>query len=97
MKYRYIGGGDNPPKQILFMGCVRFMLGEAVEVTDELALSKLSSNQCFEPVNNTPVMGSLSSSQALSNQLQAAGAKVDGRWGLPRLKQEVSNLVSNQT
>ena len=47
-KYTYIGSGESSPSFITFMGRVDFMLGEEVEVTDEVALKKLKGNKCFK-------------------------------------------------
>lgn len=48
MKFQYIGMGDSPPQNIVFMGRVSFVLnGEPVEVTDKELVAKLKYNPCF--------------------------------------------------
>lgn len=45
--YTYIGGGEDSPQIINFMGKQEFMIGDEVDVTDSQLLAKLESNQCF--------------------------------------------------
>ena len=45
--YTYIGGGEDSPGMIKFMGIQDFLLGEATEVTNERVLKKIAGNPCF--------------------------------------------------
>ena len=46
--YTYIGQGEDAPAMINFMGRQEFMIGEAVDVTNETLLEKLKGNQSFK-------------------------------------------------
>ena len=45
--YTYIGGGENSPSVINFMGLQKFVRGELTEVTDPAVLAKLSGVTTF--------------------------------------------------
>ena len=49
MKFKFIGNGNSDPDTIEMFGFI-FRLGEAVEVTSEEALAKLSTNHHFQAV-----------------------------------------------
>lgn len=46
--YTYIGGGDDSPQIITFMGKQDFMIGEETEVTDTSILKKIKNHPCFK-------------------------------------------------
>ena len=96
MLYRFIGAGDDPPQSIVFMGRYPFTLnGDPVDVTDPEVLAKIAHNPSFDSVagrspDPAPPVPS-DDPEALRAILEARGAKVDGRWGVARLKQEVAD------
>ena len=95
MNFRYIGDDNDPPQQTVFMG-VKFRLGELSDVTDPLALKKISASRLFEKVGPTPnVVAHVSVGDSHVATLEAAGVKVDGRWGDARLALEVQALGSH--
>lgn len=45
--YTYVGGGEDSPRVINFMGRQKFVRGQATEVTDPLVLDKLKNHPTF--------------------------------------------------
>lgn len=45
--YTYVGGGEDSPRIIEFMGLQKFIRGQATEVTDPTVLAKLATHACF--------------------------------------------------
>lgn len=45
--FTYVGGGEDSPRVINFMGLQKFIRGQFTEVKDPLVLSKIKNNQCF--------------------------------------------------
>ena len=45
--FTYVGGGEDSPRRIKFMGLQTFIRGEATEVTNEIVLAKVKVNPCF--------------------------------------------------
>ena len=45
--YTYVGGGEDSPRVINFMGRQKFVRGEATEVTDQELLKKIVGNPTF--------------------------------------------------
>jgi len=62
--YTYIGGGEDSPQLIDFMGKQTFLLGEETEVTDANILKKIENNQCF-------VEGSIDRKKIVKNAIEA--------------------------
>lgn len=51
MKFQYVGYGDDPPQEIVFMGELKFELdGDYVEVFDKFLIRKLKGNPSFKEV-----------------------------------------------
>ena len=47
--YTYVGGGEDSPRVINFMGLQKFVRGQLTEVTDPDVLKKLKNHPCFVP------------------------------------------------
>jgi len=108
VKFQYIGFGDDPPTRTTVFGYEFHIGGAAVEVTDEHAIGKLSGNACFRRVED--VSGPDVTPEAVQEQdgngdtdaalyraaLEDAGVRVDGRWGLARLKAEYEANCGDQ-
>ncbi len=97
MLYRYIGAGDDPPRSIVFMGRVPFTRdGAPVEVDDPAIAAKLAGNPSFvavdTPIAYAPALDLPDDLAALRDALEAKGVRVDGRWGVGRLKQELARV-----
>jgi hypothetical protein len=45
--YTYVGGGEDSPRVVNFMGLQEFVRGEATEVTDSMVLAKIKNHPCF--------------------------------------------------
>lgn len=45
--FTYVGGGEDSPRKINFMGRQEFIRGRATQVTDPIVLAKVKVNQCF--------------------------------------------------
>jgi hypothetical protein len=45
--FTYVGGGEDSPRVINFMGLQKFVRGQFTEVTNPEVLAKIKNNQCF--------------------------------------------------
>jgi len=45
--YTYVGGGEDSPRVIDFMGLQKFVRGKPEEVTDQVVLRKVRNHPCF--------------------------------------------------
>lgn len=45
--FTYVGGGEDSPRVINFMGLQKFVRGQFTEVKNPVVLAKIKNNQCF--------------------------------------------------
>lgn len=65
--FTYVGGGEDSPQVIDFMGKQKFVRGKAVEVTDASVLAKIDGHHCF-------VRGEVDPETLYENDLEAKEA-----------------------
>lgn len=99
MKFQYIGSGDAPPEETTVFGYEFALNGPAVEVPEPFA-TKLRNNRTFRVAGDAPkpagrphgAPDDMAAEVDPAAVLEAAGVKIDGRWGPARLRAELEKL-----
>ena len=96
MLIKYVGSGDEPPEKCKAFG-YKFKMGKAVEVTEELAIRKLSRNPDFEVVLEGEAKVAKTAKKAAAKKVTSKKAPAKRRGRPPRVATDEQQAEKQET